>query len=136
MDEVLLVVEGQGVEHEVHAEPERELALAAAPGLDRAAPLAELVARERAEQVDVEIAYLMKIGSLYEDALREPEHAVHAYKRVPQSWCVEWMANADLSRELWAPAQRLCDDVSVEKLKGSPHIHGGTPILISGARRL
>ena len=61
---------------------------------------------------------------------------IHAFKRVPQTWSVEWMANADLSREVWAPAERLGADVTVERLKGSPHIHGGTPMLISGVRRL
>ena len=39
---------------------------------------------ERNEQVDVKIAYLLKIGSLFEDALRESEQAVHAYQRVLQ----------------------------------------------------
>jgi len=60
---------------------------------------------------------------------------VHAYRRVPQSWCVEWMANADLSREVWRPAQELGEGVEVQKLEGSPHIHGGTPMLIHGRRK-
>ncbi|HHH10526.1 MAG TPA: hypothetical protein ENK23_00410, partial [Sorangium sp.] len=34
---------------------------------------------ERTQQADVKISYLMKIGTLFEDALREPENAVHAY---------------------------------------------------------
>jgi len=59
---------------------------------------------------------------------------VHAYKRVPQSWYVEWIAQADLARPLWEPAQRLGQEVNVEKLDGSPHIHGGTPILVSGLK--
>jgi tetratricopeptide (TPR) repeat protein len=39
-------------------------------------------ALERATEHDVIVAYLFKIGSLYEDVLGEPAHALHAYRRI------------------------------------------------------
>ena len=59
---------------------------------------------------------------------------VHAYRRVPQSWWVEKMARAELAREMWGPLERLSTGYSFQKLEGSPHIHGGTPILAAGDR--
>ena len=37
---------------------------------------------DRARDADLVIAYLFKIGSLWEDALAEPNQAAHAYKRI------------------------------------------------------
>jgi tetratricopeptide (TPR) repeat protein len=39
-------------------------------------------AAERATEADVAVAYLLKVGTLHEDALGEPGHAVATYRRV------------------------------------------------------
>jgi hypothetical protein len=57
---------------------------------------------------------------------------VHAWRRVPQTWWTERIAQADLSRRVWAPLERCCEGFRLEKLPGSPHLHGDTPILATG----
>ena len=48
---VVLVIEAKRVHREVHAEPDRELALVIAAGLHGVFPVAEVVARPRAAEI-------------------------------------------------------------------------------------
>ena len=53
---------------------------------------------------------------------------------VPQTSYVKLIARADPFRQTWAPLERLAVDFTMNELKGSPHLHGGTPILAAGRR--
>lgn len=59
---------------------------------------------------------------------------IHAERRVPQSWMVEWIAGADLSRRTWEPLSKCAADFRHEVLPGSAWVHGGRPFLASGVR--
>ena len=59
---------------------------------------------------------------------------VHARKWVPQSYVVEFMAGADLQREVWSPLLEACPDGSLTWLDGSPHIHGGSQLIAAGTK--
>ena len=60
---------------------------------------------------------------------------IFAEKWVPQTWVVQRLAQADMYRESWKVLDALCEDFSFEFLKGTPHIHGGTPFLASGTKK-
>lgn len=59
---------------------------------------------------------------------------VHAEQWVPQTTWVQWIAQADLSRPVWRPLANASHDFSVEFLPGSPHVHGGQPVLAVGSK--
>lgn len=59
---------------------------------------------------------------------------VHAERRVPQTRWVELIARADLSRKVWEPLAARASGFELEFLEGSPHVHGGRPIVASGFR--
>ncbi|MCH2184753.1 class I SAM-dependent methyltransferase, partial [Myxococcota bacterium] len=60
---------------------------------------------------------------------------VYANRRVPQSWLVERVARADLSRPVWEPLMEVASgDSKSEIIPGSPHIHGGHLYLSVGAK--
>ena len=54
---------------------------------------------------------------------------------VPQTWVVQRLAQADVYRESWKVLDALSEDFSFEFLRGSPHVHGGTPFLASGTKK-
>ena len=60
---------------------------------------------------------------------------VYAEQRVPQSWLVERVARADLSRRVWEPLMEVASrDSESGIVPGSPHIHGGHLYLSVGAK--
>ena len=59
---------------------------------------------------------------------------VYAERRVPQTWWVELIARADLSRRVWEPLERSSKDFAIQFLPGSPHLHGGRVFLASGSK--
>lgn len=59
---------------------------------------------------------------------------VHARSWVLQSYAVTFMSGADLKREVWVPLLESCPDGTLTWLEGSPHIHGGTPLLAAGTK--
>ncbi len=67
----------------------------------------------------------MKAWERLEDGGRCAIFDVHASRRVPQSWIVESVARADVSRRTWEPLLELAPDARHEQIAGSPHIHGG-----------
>jgi len=60
---------------------------------------------------------------------------IFAQRWVPQTWVVQRVAQADMYRESWKVLDALSEDFSFEFLRGSPHIHGGTPFLASGTKK-
>ncbi|MDP6034882.1 MAG: hypothetical protein QGG55_02455, partial [Verrucomicrobiota bacterium] len=60
---------------------------------------------------------------------------IFAQRWVPQTWVVQRMAQADMYRESWKVLDALSEDFTFEFLRGSPHIHGGTPFLASGTKK-
>jgi ubiquinone/menaquinone biosynthesis C-methylase UbiE len=61
---------------------------------------------------------------------------VFAEKWVPQTSVVQWFAEADIQkRRPWEALEARTDDFELTWLKGSPHIHGGTPYIARGRRR-
>lgn len=54
---------------------------------------------------------------------------IHAARRVPMSWLVTRLAQADLGRTPWVTLERLGGRVETRWLEGSPHVHGGRPFL-------
>lgn len=50
-------------------------------------------------------------------------------ERVPASWWVERIAQAELARKPWEVLDRLSDSVELRRLPGSPHVHGGRPFM-------
>lgn len=59
---------------------------------------------------------------------------VHAEWRVPQTWVVEWMAQADLRRTVWTSLESRCDGFARHELSRWASIHGGTLFLARGTR--
>ena len=59
---------------------------------------------------------------------------VHAEYRVPQSWVVEWMAEADLSRQVWTSLESRAEQYERRPLSRWASIHGGTLFLARGRR--
>lgn len=59
---------------------------------------------------------------------------VHAEYRVPQSWMVEWMAQADLSRQTWTALESRAEGYERRDLSRWATIHGGTLFLAKGRR--
>lgn len=51
---------------------------------------------------------------------------------VPQSALVRWIAQADMSREVWRPLEAASQGFSLSWLPGSRHVHGGRPLLAVG----
>jgi ubiquinone/menaquinone biosynthesis C-methylase UbiE len=54
---------------------------------------------------------------------------IHAARRVPMSWVVTRVAEADLGRTPWVTLEALGGRVETRWLPGSPHVHGGRPFL-------
>ncbi len=59
---------------------------------------------------------------------------IFTQKWVPQTWVVKRVAQADPYRESWKVLEGLSRDFSFSFLRGSPHVHGGTPFLASGVK--
>lgn len=60
---------------------------------------------------------------------------VHAERRVLQTPIVEWMAQADLRRQVWTPLAALDPDFELTWLEGSAHTFGGKLFLATATRR-
>lgn len=60
---------------------------------------------------------------------------VHAERRVPATTYVEWIAQADVGRRAWPLFEALGDEVSWSYLRGSPHVHGGRPYLLTARKK-
>ncbi len=54
---------------------------------------------------------------------------IHTRRWVPTTWIVKLSAQADTRRQAWPLLAQLGAEVSWRYLRGSPHIHGGTPYL-------
>ena len=54
---------------------------------------------------------------------------------VPQTWVVSRLAQADMYRKTWRVLDGLSGAFQFTFLKGSPHIHGGTPFLAVGRKQ-
>lgn len=60
---------------------------------------------------------------------------VHARTRNPQTYLVEWMAQADLSRRPWELLEGRAERVEREKLPGSAWVLGGEAWVVTGEKR-
>lgn len=59
---------------------------------------------------------------------------VHAERRVPQTWLVERMAQADLRRRVWTHLESRCEGFERRVLSDRASVHGGTLFLARGRR--
>lgn len=59
---------------------------------------------------------------------------VHADRRTPQTRMVEWIAQADLSREVWRPLATAVEDFEQRDLPGDPARLGGRLYVAAGTK--
>ena len=57
---------------------------------------------------------------------------IHTQRWVPTTSVVRWVAQADMSRQPWTHLESLGISCEHRYLKGSSHLHGGTPYLAVG----
>lgn len=59
---------------------------------------------------------------------------VYAERRVPQTFLVEQLARAELSRQVWMELKKMVRAFEWRYLKGSPHVYGGKVYLAIGEK--